>query len=61
MELFVGILIVSLIVIFLVIFGIAKLFTPGTFTFFVLFIIGKKANILKLSWWWILIGLLIPF
>jgi hypothetical protein len=40
---------------------IGSFLTPGRFTFAIAFIVLKKLKVLKCSWWWILIGLLIPF
>jgi len=59
-----GILLILAIIgmtIFLPIAIIASLFTPGKAVWVVLFVIAKKTDILRCSWWWILLGLLLPF
>lgn len=62
----IAIAVIVLVVILLVLFAlpiaiISALFTPGRISFAIAFIIAKKAGWLKISWWWILLGLLIPF
>lgn len=57
----IGAIIIALIVFILLIVGIAKVFTFGTFCYMVAFIVLKMTGTVKISWWWILLGLLIPF
>ena len=54
-------IIIAFIILFVCIFGIASLFTFGTFAYMIAFIVCKKTGVLKISWWWILLGLIIPF
>jgi len=68
MEILIGIFAVIVVIglLLFLVFGlplivIGSLLTPGRFAFVVAFFIMKKMKILKCSWWWILLGLLIPF
>jgi len=40
---------------------LGMLFSPCKIAWFVIFIVAKKGGVLKCSWWWILLGLLIPW
>ena len=35
--------------------------SPGKAIWVVLFVLAKKLGWIKISWWWILLGILIPF
>lgn len=40
---------------------VGAIFSPCKIAWIIAFIVLKKTSILKISWWWILLGLLIPW